>query len=237
MPTATDLVTDLPADFAVFGQANDTTIKNLNPQTTTGALAYRSATSNVNTALPIGSTGQVLTVASGVPAWSTVAASGMTKIVTADFSAAATVSVNNCFTSTYVNYVIVFNSLGNSGGGAMFMQWQTGTNTIVSGANYYYGGKVVTNAAADGVFNASAATKFTLGPNITTNTRCNITINCSNVGNSSQDANMSALGNGGGGSGLATVGGIFDGAATYTGVAFTANGNLTGTYTVYGLAK
>jgi hypothetical protein len=73
MPTATDLVTDLPADFAVFGQANDTTIKNLNPQTTTGALAYRSAVSNVNTALPIGTAGQVLAVSGGVPAWTTTA--------------------------------------------------------------------------------------------------------------------------------------------------------------------
>ena len=78
MPTSTDLVTDLPADFALFGQPVDTTLKNLNPQTTTGALAYRSATSNVNTALTIGSTGQVLTVAAGVPSWATPAASPLT---------------------------------------------------------------------------------------------------------------------------------------------------------------
>jgi hypothetical protein len=54
-----------------LGSSVDTTTKNLNPQTTTGALAYRSATANVNTALPIGSTGQVLTVAAGVPSWAT----------------------------------------------------------------------------------------------------------------------------------------------------------------------
>jgi hypothetical protein len=71
MPTATDLVTDLPADFAAFGQPVDTSLKALNPATTLGDLQYRSATANTNTRLGIGSTGQVLTVAGGVPSWAT----------------------------------------------------------------------------------------------------------------------------------------------------------------------
>ena len=73
MPTSTDLVTDLPADFAAFGQPVDTSLKALNPETTLGDIAYRSATSNTNTRLGIGTTGQVLTVASGVPSWATPA--------------------------------------------------------------------------------------------------------------------------------------------------------------------
>jgi len=71
MPTATDLVTDLPADFEVFGQAVDTRIKALNPNTTLGDLNYGSATANTNTRLPIGTNGQVLAVSGGVPAWTT----------------------------------------------------------------------------------------------------------------------------------------------------------------------
>jgi hypothetical protein len=71
MPTSADLVTDLPADFALFGQPVDTSLKALNPETTLGDIAYRSATSNTNTRLGIGSTSQVLTVVSGVPAWAT----------------------------------------------------------------------------------------------------------------------------------------------------------------------
>ena len=71
MPTSTDLVTDLPADFAAFGQPVDTSLKALNPETTLGDLAYRSATANTNTRLPIGTTGQVLAVSGGVPAWTT----------------------------------------------------------------------------------------------------------------------------------------------------------------------
>lgn len=71
MPTSTDLVTDLPADFAAFGQPVDTTLKALNPETTLGDISYRSATSNTNTRLGIGTNGQVLAVSGGVPAWTT----------------------------------------------------------------------------------------------------------------------------------------------------------------------
>ena len=73
MPTSTDLVTDLPADFAAFGQPVDTTLKALNPETTLGDISYRSATSNTNTRLGIGTNGQVLAVSGGVPAWTTTA--------------------------------------------------------------------------------------------------------------------------------------------------------------------
>ena len=47
MPTATDLVTDLPADFAVFGQGVDTSLAQLNGGTTGQVL---SKTSNTNLA-------------------------------------------------------------------------------------------------------------------------------------------------------------------------------------------
>jgi len=71
LPTSTDLVTDLPADFDVALQGVDTRLKALQPGTTLGDLAYSSATANTNTRLPIGTTGQVLTVAGGVPTWAT----------------------------------------------------------------------------------------------------------------------------------------------------------------------
>jgi hypothetical protein len=76
LPTPTDLVTDLPADFDVALQGVDTQLKALQPGTTLGDLAYSSATSNTNTRLAIGTTGQVLTVSGGVPAW-TAPASGV----------------------------------------------------------------------------------------------------------------------------------------------------------------
>ena len=74
-PADTDLVKDGAAAIRTLGNSIDTTTKNLNPQTTTGALAYRSATANVNTALPIGTANQVLRVNSGgtAPEWATTA--------------------------------------------------------------------------------------------------------------------------------------------------------------------
>jgi hypothetical protein len=62
-------VTDLPADFEVALQGVDTRLKALQPGTTLGDIAYSSATANTSTRLPIGTTGQVLGVAAGVPAW------------------------------------------------------------------------------------------------------------------------------------------------------------------------
>jgi len=129
MPTASDLVTDLPADFEVFGQAVATSMQDLLGGTTGQILAKASNTdmdftwitndvgditavtagtgitgggssgavtitndmattittngdllygtgSGTYTRRGIGSTGQVLTVAGGVPTWSTPAAGG-----------------------------------------------------------------------------------------------------------------------------------------------------------------
>ena len=70
-PDDTALVKDGASAIRTLGTSVDTTTKNLNPETTLGDIAYRSSTSNVNTRLGIGSAGQVLTVASGVPSWAT----------------------------------------------------------------------------------------------------------------------------------------------------------------------
>jgi hypothetical protein len=68
-PDDTDLVKDGAAAIRTLGSSIDTTTKNLNPETTLGDIAYRSATANTNTRLPIGSNGQILAVSAGVPAW------------------------------------------------------------------------------------------------------------------------------------------------------------------------
>ena len=73
LPTSSDLVKDLPADFDVALQGVDTRLKALQPGTTLGDIAYSSATANTNTRLPIGTNGQVLSISSGVPAWTTTA--------------------------------------------------------------------------------------------------------------------------------------------------------------------
>ena len=79
-PDDTALVKDGAAAIRTLGSSVDTTTKNLNPSTTLGDLEFRSSTSNVNTRIPIGSSGQHLTVVAGVPAWAT--ASDQTPLTT-----------------------------------------------------------------------------------------------------------------------------------------------------------
>lgn len=90
MPDPTDFVTDLPADFEIFGDAVDARIKALNPETTLGDISYRSSTADTNTRLPIGTSGQVLAVSGGVPAWTTISSGGMTSLATGSLSGAST---------------------------------------------------------------------------------------------------------------------------------------------------
>ena len=89
MPTATDLVTDLPADFEVFGQAVDTDFVDLLG----------------------GTTGQILSKASGTDLdfeWSTPASGGYVLIgSTTTFSASSSVSIDSLFDSTYTNYKVI----------------------------------------------------------------------------------------------------------------------------------
>lgn len=77
MPDPTDFVTDLPADFEIFGDEVDARIKALNPETTLGDISYHGSTANAKTRLGIGTAGQVLTVNSGAtaPEWKTPAGS------------------------------------------------------------------------------------------------------------------------------------------------------------------
>ena len=74
-PDDTDLVKDGAAAIRTLGSSIDTTTKNLNPETTLGDLAYRSATANVKTRLALGTAGQVLRVNSGgtAPEWAATA--------------------------------------------------------------------------------------------------------------------------------------------------------------------
>ena len=99
LPTSTDLVTDLPADFDVALQGVDTRLKALQPGTTLGDVAYSSATANTNTRLGIGSTGQVLTVTGGVPVWATPAGGGKVLQVVYSESSADTSITGTTFTN------------------------------------------------------------------------------------------------------------------------------------------
>ena len=103
-PDDTALVKDGAAAIRTLGSSVDTTTKNLNPSTTLGDIEYRSSTANTNTRLGIGSTGQVLTVAGGVPSWATSASGGMTLLDTLTLSGSSTTSTT--FSSAYKQLII-----------------------------------------------------------------------------------------------------------------------------------
>ena len=105
-PDDTDLVKDGAAAIRTLGSSIDTTTKALNPSTTLGDIEYRSSTANTNSRLGIGSSGQVLTVSAGVPAWATPAAGSLTLITAQSFTTSSAVNVNNCFSATYQNYLV-----------------------------------------------------------------------------------------------------------------------------------
>jgi len=79
-PNDTDLVKDGAAAIRTLGSSVDTTTKALNPSTTLGDIEYRSATANTNTRLAVGTSGQVLTVAAGVPSWATPTVGDITEV-------------------------------------------------------------------------------------------------------------------------------------------------------------
>jgi len=107
-PDDTALVKDGAAAIRTLGTSVDTTTKNLNPSTTLGDIEYRSSTPNVNTRLGIGSDGDILTVASGVPSWTAPAgASGLTLVTSGTFTTSSAVNISDCFSATYTNYKIV----------------------------------------------------------------------------------------------------------------------------------
>ena len=135
LPTSSDLVTDLPADFDVALQGVDTRLKALQPGTTLGDLAYSSATANTNTRLGIGTSGQVLAVSGGVPAWTTVASGSMTLLSTTTASGASTTvsSISGAYNTLKVYLLgIAYNSNDN------FFFRPNGNSAITSysGVNY-----------------------------------------------------------------------------------------------------
>ena len=92
-PDDTALVKDGAAAIRTLGSSVDTTTKALNPETTLGDIAYRSSTANVKTRLAIGSTGNILTVVGGVPAWAAPAGGGkVLQVVQGTYSTLTTVA-------------------------------------------------------------------------------------------------------------------------------------------------
>jgi hypothetical protein len=150
MPTNTDLVKDLPADFDIFGQAVDDRIKALNPETTAGDISYRASTANAKTRLAIGTAGQILAVNSGAtaPEWITLAAGGKTLLSTTTLSGTSTsitsidqtykdlFLIGNIRTSTDTGITVRFNSNATAGDYSSYrLYMESGTTPGIADVN------------------------------------------------------------------------------------------------------
>ncbi len=161
MPTSSDLVTDLPADFEVFGQAVDTSLADLkggttgqvlkknsntdmdfvwgadsagmtNPMTTTGDMIY-SSSGSTPARLGIGTSGQVIGIAAGVPAWVTPASGSMTSIATGTLSG-ATVSITS-ISGSYKDLRLLIRNPQTPSRKAVYMQLNTDTTGLYGTSN------------------------------------------------------------------------------------------------------
>ena len=147
-PDDTALVKDGAAAIRTLGTSVDTTTKNLNPSTTLGDIEYRSSSANVNTRLAIGSTGDVLTVSGGVPAWAAPTGGGkVLQVVAATYSTSVTNATTSYadtgLTATITptlatsKVLVLVNQAGihkssNNSNSACLMELQRGGTTIIT---------------------------------------------------------------------------------------------------------
>jgi len=151
-PDDTALVKDGAAAIRTLGTSVDTTTKNLNPSTTLGDIEYRSSTANTNTRLGIGTTGQVLTVAGGVPSWATSSSGGITQIQSISASNQATVEFTS-IPGTYKNiYIVIRNFKSATGGASVKCRFNSD-----SGANRHQKVNFNDGAGSSYTFNATEA--------------------------------------------------------------------------------
>ena len=129
-----------------------------NPMTTTGDMVY-SSSGSTPARLGIGTTGQVVTVAGGVPSWATPSSGSLTKIGTYTFTAAAALNVNNCFSATYKRYRILIKAIATTGTNRCFLKMRVGG--VDSSASYFY--YLVVGGYAAGSPAGSAGNSLTTG--------------------------------------------------------------------------
>ena len=141
-PDDTDLVKDGAAAIRTLGSSVDTTTKALNPSTTLGDIEYHSSTADTNTRLGIGTTGQILAVSGGVPAWTTPASAAPTSATdtvttsqgttSGSFTDLATVGPSVTITTGTKALVILTSYLQQPNGWEAFMGYAVSGATTIS---------------------------------------------------------------------------------------------------------
>jgi len=222
--------------------ANLDTTGMTNPMTTTGDTIY-SSSGSTPARLGIGSAGQVLTVASGVPSWATPSAgsSGLTLVQRSTFSNVASTGTtfDNVFSTTYKNYLVVIDDFTRAGGGgAPQLQMLYSGTTQASG--YFASSSGINSSAVTLMGTLNGATSVvtlwaTLG---TTGGATTISLNFSIDRTGNNFAYWHGTGYDGENANQYALGGVSSVARNYTGFLLKSSvANVSGTVSIYGLAK
>jgi hypothetical protein len=206
--------------------------------TTTGDTYYASA-AGTPARLGVGSTGQVMTVAAGVPSWATPAtpASGMVFLNRTTFSNVATVDIDY-FSSSYYTYMVVIEGLGAiTGSDDIYMRLRNSGGTDAT-AIYYGATQALSYTGTASTLLSSAANQFSLFPSANTTYGVKATFWFGGVGNTSEVGFFRGVWGGYDSSQHGFFGGNTSSTQTWTGFRLlSSSSNISGQVSIYGLAK
>jgi hypothetical protein len=131
-PDNTALVKDGASAIRTLGSSVDTSLKSLSPGTTAGDIDYYTS-STAKARLGIGTTGQVLTVAAGVPSWATASSGGMTLLSTTALSGTS-VTVSS-ISQSYTQLLVIVTGCAITGGSQLQIR-ANGSTTLSRAAGY-----------------------------------------------------------------------------------------------------
>jgi hypothetical protein len=207
-----------------------------NPMTTTGDTIY-SSSGSTPARLGIGSTGQVLTVAGGVPTWATAGGGGATVLVSrTSFSNVASQTFDSVFTSTYKTYQISIESIF-AATATDDLRFTFRYGTTDSGGHYGCVNMTPFNSATIQQTNSNNASFIPIAYDSGSSSFKNSSIiTVQNVPGSNSYPNMTGMGFSQENSQLQYFGGYAIAAQTFTGFKLaSASSNITGIVSIYGL--
>jgi hypothetical protein len=231
--------TNITTYYTGSAWANLDTTGMTNPMTTTGDTIY-SSSGSTPARLGIGSTGQVLTVAGGVPSWATPASGGTPGLVlihTESFTAQSSISVNSKFSATYDNYVVRFNNVTASTNTSINMRMRA-SGSDESSSNYKAQYLEILGTTVQGS-RTTTATSFTTVTYINTTYMGAHIFELVNPFNTVVTSGATIQPNTSAGNieGYVTSFGL-NTTTSYDGLTvFTGSGNMTGSFSIYGYAK
>jgi hypothetical protein len=238
-PDDTALVKDGASAIRSLGTSVDTTTKNLNPSTTLGDIEYRSSTANTNTRLGIGSTGNVLTVAGGVPTWAAPATGGksFSLLNTGGTSLSTGTTTISGISGIDELFIIIKDASSTATQPQVYFQINSNNNNVYNSITSYgtYASTYGTNNFQN--YN-SFATNLVYGPGLSSNAASLVDgyiriSGCKTAGIKIFDMDMSATPAGGNGQQKVSVGGYFDSTATVSSFSFSVNSGTFDSGTIY----